>query len=88
MSRFFCQRKGSKPFGRGFPHLILFLFNFFSGGKHYVVPFGTVVTGILNMRPGKHDMHFLVGVELLPHAFVNIPDEKFHIGVILYLLFF
>jgi hypothetical protein len=33
------------------------------------------------MRPGKHDLHFLVAVELLPHAFVNIPDEKMHIGV-------
>jgi hypothetical protein len=33
------------------------------------------------MRPGKNDLHFLVGVELLPHAFVNIPDEKMHIGV-------
>jgi hypothetical protein len=33
------------------------------------------------MRPRKHDLHFLVGVELLPHAFVNIPDEKMHIGV-------
>jgi hypothetical protein len=38
------------------------------------------------MRPGKPDLHFLVGVELLPHAFVNIPDEKMHIGV--FLLFF
>jgi hypothetical protein len=37
------------------------------------------------MRPGKHDLHLLVGVELLPHAFVNIPDEKMHIGVCLYL---
>jgi hypothetical protein len=37
------------------------------------------------MCPGKHDLHFLVGVELLPHAFVNIPDEKMHIGV--YFLF-
>jgi hypothetical protein len=36
------------------------------------------------MRPGKHDLHFLVGVELLPHAFVNIPDEKMNIGVLLY----
>jgi hypothetical protein len=26
-------------------------------------------------------MHFLVGVELLPHTFVNTPDEKMHIGV-------
>jgi hypothetical protein len=33
------------------------------------------------MRPGKHDLHFLVGVELLPHAIVNIPDEEMHIGV-------
>jgi hypothetical protein len=33
------------------------------------------------MPPGKHDLHFLVGVKLLPHAFVNIPDEKMHIGV-------
>jgi hypothetical protein len=54
-------------------------------GKNYIVPYGTDVTGILDMRPGKHDLHFLVGVELLPHAFVNIPDEKMHIGV--YLIF-
>jgi hypothetical protein len=33
------------------------------------------------MRPEKHDLHFLVGVELLPHAFVNIPDEKMQFGV-------
>jgi hypothetical protein len=39
------------------------------------------VTGILNMHPGKHNLHFLVGVELLPHALVNIPDEKMHLGV-------
>jgi hypothetical protein len=37
------------------------------------------------MCTGKHDLHFLVGVELLPHAFVNIPDEKMHIAV--YFLF-
>jgi hypothetical protein len=42
------------------------------------------VTGTLDMRPGKHDLHFLVDVELLPHAFVNIPDEKMHIGVNIY----
>jgi hypothetical protein len=42
------------------------------------------VTGILDMCPGKHNIHFLVGVELLPHAFVNIPDEKMHIGVFFY----
>jgi hypothetical protein len=47
----------------------------------YYVPCGTVVTGILDMRPQKHNMHFLVGDGILPHAFVNIPDEKMHIGV-------
>jgi hypothetical protein len=52
------------------------------------------VTGILDMRPGKHDLHFLVGAELLPHTFVNIPDEKMNIGVfvivfvIYYVIFF
>jgi hypothetical protein len=49
------------------------------------------VTGILDMRPGKHDLHFLMDVELVPHAFVNIPDEKMHIGVIyfyFYLFYF
>jgi hypothetical protein len=72
---FNCKKKMYKPFGRGLP-----------GGKRYSVPYGTVVTGILDMRPGKHDLHFLVGVELLPHAFVSIPDEKMHIGVYLFLL--
>jgi hypothetical protein len=56
-------------------------------GIGYVVPYGTVVTGILDMRSGKHDLHFLVGVELLPHAFVNIPDEKMHIGVFLFIFY-
>jgi hypothetical protein len=45
------------------------------------------VTGILDMRLGKHDLHFLVGVELLPLAFVNIPDEKMHIGVYFIFIF-
>jgi hypothetical protein len=27
------------------------------------------------------ESHFLVDVELLPHAFVNISNEKMHIGV-------
>jgi hypothetical protein len=40
------------------------------------------------MRPGKHHLHFLVGAELLPHAFVNIPDEKMHIGVFISILLF
>jgi hypothetical protein len=42
------------------------------------------VTGILDMHPGKHDLHFVVGAELLPHAFVNIPDEEMHIGVFIF----
>jgi hypothetical protein len=64
-----------------------FHFHFFPEGKGYVVPYGTVVTGILDMRPGKHDLHFLVGVESLPHAFVNIPYEKMHIGVYFIFIF-
>jgi hypothetical protein len=28
-----------------------------------------------------------VGVELLPHAFVNIPDEEMHIGVYFIFIF-
>jgi hypothetical protein len=51
------------------------------GGNRYGIPCGIVVTGILDMRPGKHDLHFFVDVELLPHAFVNIPNETVHIGV-------
>jgi hypothetical protein len=43
------------------------------------------VTDILDMCPGKHDLHFLVGVELLPHAIVNIPNETVHIGEFYYL---
>jgi hypothetical protein len=45
------------------------------------------VTEILDMRPGRHDLHFLLGVELLQHAFVNIPDEKMHIGVYFIFIF-
>jgi hypothetical protein len=63
-----------------------FLFHFFLGGNGHGVSYDTVVTGILDMCVGKHDLHFLVGAKLLPHAFVNIPDEKMHIGVILHLL--
>jgi hypothetical protein len=37
------------------------------------------------MRSGKHNIHFLVGVELLPHIFVNIPAEKMHIGVFIFI---
>jgi hypothetical protein len=65
--------------------LFYFYFRFILEGKDYVVFYGTVVTGILDMRPGKHDLHFLVGVELLLYVFVNIPDEKMHIGVFLFI---
>jgi hypothetical protein len=41
-----------------------------------------VVCGILDMREGKHVLHFMVGDEVLPHAIVNIPNkEKTHFGV-------
>jgi hypothetical protein len=39
------------------------------------------------MHPEKHDLHILMGVELLPHAFVNIPNEKMHIGVFYFFLY-
>jgi hypothetical protein len=40
------------------------------------------VSGFLDMRRGKHSLHFVVDNELLPHAIVNIPNnEKIHIGV-------
>jgi hypothetical protein len=65
-----------------------FLIFFYLGGNKYGIPRGTVVTGILDMRPGKHDLHFLVDVELLPHAIVNIPNETIHIGVFYYLFHF
>jgi hypothetical protein len=66
--------------------VFLISFNiFFLGDKRYGVPSDTVVTGILDIRPGKHDLHFLVGVELLPHAFVNIPNETIHIGVFIFI---
>jgi hypothetical protein len=74
-----------KCFGRGFSPLILFFFHLFLEDNKYIVPYGTVVTGILDMRPGKHDLHFLVSVELLSHAFVNIPNEKMNIGVFLFI---
>jgi hypothetical protein len=62
-----------------------FILYFLLGGEDYVMPSGTVITGILDMRAGKHDLHFLVGAELLPHAFVNIPNKKMNIGVFLFI---
>jgi hypothetical protein len=87
----FCLSRGRiQNFWKRFPafNFIFFFISFFLGGKKYVVPFDTVVTGILDMRPGKHDLHFLVGVELLPHTFMNIPDEKMHIGVFIFIFIF
>jgi hypothetical protein len=83
-SYFGCQGKDSKYFGRGFFNFLLIFF--YLGGNEYGIPRGTVVTGIFDMCPGKHDLHFLVGVKLLPHAFVKIPDEKMHIGVFIFIL--
>jgi hypothetical protein len=83
-SRFECQKKASKYFGRGF-FIISSQYSFYLGGRDYGVPYGTVITSILDMRPGKHDLHFLVGVELLPHSIVNIPNETIHIGVLLFI---
>jgi hypothetical protein len=51
-----------------------FYFHFFLEGKYYVVlPYGTVVTGILDMRPGKHDLHFLVGCWVTTTGFCEYP---------------
>jgi hypothetical protein len=36
------------------------------------------------MCPGKHNLHFLVGTELVPHAYVNIPDEEMNIAVFIF----
>jgi hypothetical protein len=67
-----------------FNFLLIF---FYLGGKEYGIPRGTVVTGILDMRPGKHNLHFLVDVELLLHVIVNIPNKTIHIGVIIIIYF-
>jgi hypothetical protein len=39
------------------------------------------------MSPAKHNLHFVVGVDLLPYVIVNIPDEKMHIGVYFIFIF-
>jgi hypothetical protein len=68
--------------------LILFYFFFLLGGEKYIVRSGAVVNCILDMRRDKHSLHFVVDGELLPHAFVNIPNrEKMHIGVFCNILF-
>jgi hypothetical protein len=54
----------------------LFFFFYFWGGSRYCISSGAFVTGVLDMRA------FIVGNELVGHAFVNIPfDEKMHMGV-------
>jgi hypothetical protein len=81
------SREGIQIFWKRFLTFnFIFFFFFFLEGEDIVVPSGIVVTGILDMRPGKHNLHFLVGFELLPHAFVNIPDEKMQFGVFLFIL--
>jgi hypothetical protein len=84
----FVKRKHPNILEKVLYILFYFHFHFFLENKHYVVLYGTVVTDILDMRPGKHDLHFLVGVELLPHTFVSIPDEKMHIGVYYIFIYF
>jgi hypothetical protein len=67
----------------------LFPFNiFYLGSNKYGIPCGTVVTGMLDMRPGKHDLHFLVDVEILPHAIVKSQMKLFTLEYLyLFLLF-
>jgi hypothetical protein len=68
-------------------NFILFFF-FLLGGKYYIVRSGAVLNSILDMRRGKHSLHFVVDDELLPHTIVNIPDnEKMHIGVFHFILY-
>jgi hypothetical protein len=76
-----------KKKNRDFLKDVFFTFNFifFLKNEDYVISSDTIVTGILDMRPGKHDLHFLVGDKLPPHAIVKIPDEKMHIGVFLFI---
>jgi hypothetical protein len=61
------------------PYIKIFFFYFFLDGINYGAPDGTAMTEILDMGSGKHNLHFLLGVELLQHAFVNIPNKKMHI---------
>jgi hypothetical protein len=68
--------------------LILFYFFFLSGGKDYSIGFSATMRCILDMRKGKHSLHFVVDDYLLPHAIVNIPgNKKMHIGVFHKILF-
>jgi hypothetical protein len=55
----------------------------------YIVRSGAVLNSILDMRSGKHSLHFIVDSELLPFAIVNIPNnENIHIGVYYFILFY
>jgi hypothetical protein len=54
----------------------------FTGKGIFIVPSGSVVTGILDMRANKHVLHFLVNGELLLYAIVKIPSEKMYFGVL------
>jgi hypothetical protein len=58
------------------------------GGEKYIVRSGTVWNSILDMRKGKHSLHFIVDSELLPHTIVNIPNnENIHIGVYYFIFY-
>jgi hypothetical protein len=62
---------------------------FLIGGKDLEVCSNSFVIGILDMRKGKHSLHFLVNDELIPHAIINIPNnEKMHIGVFFYFILY
>jgi hypothetical protein len=78
-----------KVFCINISNFILFFFFFFLlEGIDYTGDSGADVSCILDMRRGKHSLHFVVDDKLLPHAIVNIPDnEKMHIGVFHIILF-
>jgi hypothetical protein len=57
--------------------------------KKYIVRSGAVLDSILDMRNGKHSLHFVVDNKLLPHAIVNITDnENIHIVVYYFIYLF
>jgi hypothetical protein len=58
-------------------------------GEKYIVRSGAVLNSILDMRSGKHSLHFVVDDKLIPHAIVNITDKKnIHIGVYYFIYLF
>jgi hypothetical protein len=45
--------------------------------RKYIVRSGAVLNSILDMRSGKHSLHFFVDDKLLPHSIVNISHTLF-----------